>query len=165
MAGKALILTGPSGVGKTTVALQLQRTLTNPWLFYEVDRAQPRPPNRPDFMTVDNDRRLRRANLLAARGYLDSGFSTIIEIGLTDEGDRKALDEAMSGIDTTVITLSCDAATLERHLAERDGTADAWAREHHAQLSGALPGAVEITTDGRDPATVASAIATLLTAA
>lgn len=150
MAGRALVLTGPSGVGKTAVGVRLQQILAEPWLFYEVDRAQPRPPNRAEFRTIENDRRMRLAVLRAACVYLEAGFSLIIEIGLFEETDRRSVDEAMRGIDTTVVALSCNRSTLEQHLDERASTVDKdWARESHRRYGEAAPitGIIEATDD------------------
>jgi predicted kinase len=159
--GRALLLTGVSGVGKTAVGLRLQQMLSEPWLFHEVDRAQPCPPDRPEFQTIDNDRRMRRAALSATRAYLDAGFSLIVEIGLFDQPDRQALGEALRGIDTTIIVLSCNRATLEQHLDERSSAVDKdWAREFHRRFDATVieSGIIE-TTDNRSVTEVARAVA------
>ncbi len=161
MAGRSLILTGPSGVGKTAVGVELQQILREPWLLYEVDRAQPRPPDKAEFRTIENDRRMRLAVVHAARAYLDAGFSLMIEIGLIDETDRLSADAALRGIDTTVITLSCNRSTLEQHLDERSSNVDKdWAREFHRRYGEASPGPGIIeTTDNRTVTDVAMAVA------
>jgi chloramphenicol 3-O-phosphotransferase len=161
VAGRALVLTGPSGVGKTAVGLRLQQILPEPWLFHEVDRAQPSAPDRAQFHTVENDRRLRHATLCATRAYLDAGFSLIIEIGLFDETDSRSLADALAGIDTIVVVLSCSRSTLEQHLDERTSAVDKdWAREFHRRLGAAVieSGIVE-TTDDRSVTEVAMAVA------
>lgn len=161
VAGRALVLTGPSGVGKTAVGLRLQQILPEPWLFHEIDRAQPSAPVRAEFQTVENDRRLRLAALSATRAYLDAGFSLIIEIGLFDETDSRSLADALTGIDTTVVVLSCSRSTLEQHLDERTSPVDKdWAREFHRRLGTAVieSGIIE-TTDNRSVTEVALAVA------
>ncbi len=104
---------------------------------------------------------MRLAVLRAARAYLDAGFSLIIEIGLIDETDGRAVDEAMTGIDTTVIALSCDRSTLEQHLDERSSTVDKdWAREFHRRYDEAAPKPdIVEATDNRTVTDVAIAIA------
>ena len=162
MPGRALIITGPSGVGKTAVALHLQHTLEEPWLFYEVDRAQPRlPKDRPDFATIENERRMRRAVLGAARAYLDAGFSLIIEVGLFGETDRGSVDESLAGIDTTVVVLSCSRSTLEHRLNERTSRVDkAWARKFYERFAGvAIESSIVVPTDDRSVSEVSAAVA------
>jgi hypothetical protein len=84
-------------VGKTTVASAAQRLLPEPWLLYEGDRCQPHVPPKPEFVTLDNDRRMRKANLQATRAYLDAGFRVIIETGLTDDWGLAAYQEVFEG--------------------------------------------------------------------
>jgi predicted kinase len=161
VAGRALVLTGPSGVGKTAVGLRLQQILPEPWLFHEVDRAQPSAPDRAEFQTVENDRRLRHAALSAARAYLDAGFSLIIEIGLFDESDSRSLADALAGIDTTVVVLSCSRSTLEQHLEQRASRVDKhWAREFHRRIgAGVIESGIVETTDNRSVTEVALSVA------
>jgi chloramphenicol 3-O-phosphotransferase len=161
VAGRALVLTGPSGVGKTAVGLRLQQILPEPWLFHEIDRAQPSALDRAEFRSVENDRRLQHAALSATRAYLDAGFSLIIEIGLFDETDSRSLADALAGIDATVVVLSCSRSTLEQHLGERTSPVDKdWAREFHRRLGAAVieSGILE-TTDNRSVTEVALAVA------
>lgn len=125
---------GAVRVGKMTVARQLQDSLADAWLFYEVDRAQPRVPHRSEFATAHNDRRIRQVNLLAARTYLDAGFSLIIEIGLFDEDDRQCVGHALRGVDVTTVVLSCRPQTLDLHLEQRgDHDGGSWARSSTAK--------------------------------
>ncbi len=97
---RAVLLTGPPASGKTTVAKRLQRLLREPWLFFEVDRTQPRLPPFDEVVTVANERRMVAANLRAARAYVDAGFSRRTQIssnGQTNERRMTLLRASLPG--------------------------------------------------------------------
>jgi adenylylsulfate kinase-like enzyme len=109
----AIVLTGPSGVGKSAVALSLQQVLTVPWAFFEVDRCQPRLPVGHPGLTSEAEPRMLRANLAAARAYIEAGFPLIIEIALIDD-DLKAVREALAGLEVFTVVLDCFAQNSPR---------------------------------------------------
>lgn len=165
MPGRALILTGPSGVGKTAVGLRLQDLLDTPWLFYEVDRTQPQlPKDATQLATVETDNLLRRCLLRAGRVYLDAGFSLIIEIGLSGQADQRIVEETLAGVDLTIVVLTCEPETRERHLAGRHGPVDDnWAREtYRRQTQPPLHGSHVVATDDRTITEVAHIVASFL---
>jgi adenylylsulfate kinase len=60
---KILLLTGPSGVGKTTIATELQFQLFNPAIVLDGDHVRKHLSN---FLTWSKEDRLTQANLLTA---------------------------------------------------------------------------------------------------
>ena len=158
----AVAITGPVAVGKTTVAKAAQRLLFDPWLLYEVDKCQPHLPPKPDLVTVDADRRLRKANLVAARSYVDEGFRVLVEMALSDEWGRLAFDEVFRGVVVTGIVLTAQrGVVLERSAARGDDV-----RGLEAQLDRAiqpmLANAVVVDTTQQDPGAVAARVVALI---
>jgi chloramphenicol 3-O-phosphotransferase len=113
-----IMLTGPSGVGKSTVALSLQQVLAAPWVFFEYDRCSPRLPMGNPAMTSVSESQILRANLAAARAYVDSGFHMIVEITLIDD-DLDVVRETLAGLEVFTVVLDCSRAELAAHLTER----------------------------------------------
>ena len=76
------------------------------------------PSPRPDFVTLENDRALRYANLRAARAYVDAGFRTIIEMGIDDSWGSEASAEVFEGVAVATVLVVCDRATTARRTRE-----------------------------------------------
>lgn len=156
----ALFLIGPSGSGKTTVGRLLQEILTEPWLFFEVDRCQPRVPPKASIVTVANDAAMRRANLAAARGYVDVGFRIIIEMTLSDERAHRERALIFSDVVSGVVALACTRSTVEERTIARGDRDVTWALRHFDRAvweSNAID--LTVQTDDRSPSQVASEIA------
>jgi chloramphenicol 3-O-phosphotransferase len=151
--GRALFLTGPSGVGKSAVARRLQYELPDPWLFYEVDQCQPRTsPKQPaGFDPADAERRFAKAMFVAAHAYVAEGFDAIIEMDIAGDWRQGCLREVFTLVRTFRIVLTCDSETLEQRLASRGGPVPVdWARRHWAGTDWRrVPADLIVATDGQ----------------
>lgn len=151
--GRALFLTGPSGVGKTAVALRLQEEFDDPWIFYEVDRCQPRTSTKepPGFDLQDAERRMSRALLAAAHAYVSAGFDAIIEIDLADDYRQRCLVEIFAGTPVMRVVLTCTPHAHEQRLRARGGPVpDKWARMHLMSRDWrSVPADFVVVTDGQ----------------
>lgn len=164
VAGRVLVVTGPSAVGKTTVCRILQSILPEPFLFFEVDRCQPGLPPadvHQTFATMENDRALRDANLLAARAYVDRGFNMLIEGDFSPPGDTEVLRLRFPEAALAVLTCSEDPSRA-RIAARGDADGGAWALTHLRSRHWHDLAATIVTTDGRTPTDVAVDVARLL---
>lgn len=156
---RAVLLTGPSASGKTTVAKRLQVLLREPWLFFEVDRTQPWMPPFEELVTVENDRRMVAANLRAARAYVDAGFNLLIEADMAEEWRQRMVGEVFAGVEYRTVALTADLTTIEMRARERATVNVAWAFEHaHHRDWAAHADRVE-RTDDRTADDVASSLA------
>ena len=115
----AVFLSGPGGVGKTTVGRHAQRLLADHWLYFEVDRCQPLVPPNPDFATVDNDRRLTRATLQAARSYVTTGFPTLVEMDVISGQRREICEDVFPGVPFHLVVLTARRDVVMRRVQER----------------------------------------------
>lgn len=147
---RAVILTGPPGVGKTSAAKAAQGLLQDPWLLFESDRCQPIVPPKPDFVTSANDKLLLQANLAAARSYVSRGFRTLIELDVGDRWSQEALGEMFADVPTMLVVLTAARdVTLERARrrgSDLDSTSSHYDREDWAHTAGATV----IDTSDRD---------------
>lgn len=156
-----VVLTGPSAAGKTTVANNLQAILPGTWLFYEVDRCQPTVSALAGMATAANDLAMTRANLRAARAYLDEGFSLIIEMDVSGER-RPLVDEIFADVTIRVVVLVCTAETVVGRLHPKGpGDTDLqWAlRQRQSYDWESLPADLVVHTDHRASREVAVEIA------
>lgn len=130
-----LLLAGPSSAGKTSLARAFQRVADEPWFFYEADRMSGGfPRERPEFVTLELDRRVREACARAARGVLDAGLSVIVELGLFDPWGRARIAAILSAYPTFVVRVSCDLAVLEEREEARGDRVAGTARRQYEQL-------------------------------
>jgi chloramphenicol 3-O-phosphotransferase len=150
-------------VGKTTVAITAQRLLPDPWLLYEVDGCQPHVPPKAEFVTLDNDRRLRQANLQAARAYVDAGFNVIIEMGLTDDWGLAAYQEVFEGVPSLLVVLTAERDMLLDRAARRGSDLSAIPGYLFDPPSeAALSNGVVIDTSDEEPMAVARRVVELV---
>ncbi len=166
-AGQLIVLSGPSAVGKTCVATELQRMLVGRWLFLEIDRMQP-PVLWPDA-TVADERAMTTANLRAIRAYVDSGFSVIAEMDVTR--DRWGLaDEILGDLNPYFVVLEAGPETLlvrARHRFQSAGPAHpyphpAWVAWHATHIDWSTARAdLHIAVDDLAPEQAARVIAQL----
>ena len=164
---RVAFLSGPGGVGKTTVGGQVLRLLPDHWVFFEVDRCQPTISPNPRFATIENERRMTRANLEAARCYVTAGFPTLVEMDVVDERRRRVREEVFRGIPALVIVLTArhdvamqrirERGTDIRWLAAFEATYEAVAWEHDSATA-------TIDTSDRSPEQVAAEVAELIDA-
>lgn len=140
-------------MGKTAVARGLQDGLPDPWLFYEVDRCQPRtsPKEPPGFDIDDAERRMSRAILRAAHAYVAEGFDGIIELDLADEHRQRCLAEVFVNVAVFRVVLTCSPEVQRQRLASRVGPVPAeWARKHLMSTDwGSVPADLVVVTDGQ----------------
>lgn len=116
----ALLLAGPSSVGKTTLAAALQRTLSEPWVFLPADMVTDGfPRGRCEFISVEMDQRLRQAALLALSAFMDAGFNVIGEAYIWDPGMRELAASVFRGRRAFVVKLHCELRIRERREAGR----------------------------------------------
>jgi broad-specificity NMP kinase len=156
-------LTGTCSVGKSTTARALQRLLPG-WRSFEVDRAQPTgDPLRVTGSESDTrlselleiDQALRRANMKAARAYVDEGFRLLVEMDLSGEWAKRTWSEVFAGILAPVILLTADPSTLRRRVRAREDRSDSplshddWPQSDYALC---------VATDRHDPDSLARAI-------
>lgn len=156
---RAVLLTGPSASGKTTVAKRLQRLLREPWLFFEVDRTQPRLPPFDELVTIANEQRMVAANLRAARAYVDAGFNLLIEVDITDEWRQQMVAEVFVGVEHGTVALTAELTTIEMRAQERATVDVAWALGHAQRRDWAAYADLVERTDDRTPDDVASSLA------
>ncbi len=159
----SVLLTGPSGVGKSTVGQVLQDRLTDGWLVYEADRCSPRLPPLDSFATAENDLAMTRASLGAAGAYLANGFRVIVEIDVASPGRHPLAQEILE--DTPVVLLSCSEATIRERASGRGPNAvdPTWALGHWRNgMWDHLNADLVIETDNRSPDEVADEVAAYL---
>jgi predicted kinase len=156
---EAIFLSGPSGVGKTTVSRALIRRLTEPWLFFEVDKCQPTLPDRPEVATIEIDRAMVAANIGAVRSYVDSGFRVLAEMDVADDFSRTTVRQLL-GKRARTIVLTCSTETAVNRASTRSaGVSMDFVRRHTLSRSW---NDVEVDriepTDGRDLEEVVEAV-------
>lgn len=137
-----LFLAGPSCCGKTTLGLALIDRLGD-WLFWEVDRAQPRIPTsavlEPDQVARLSDDarsavlaaewRMVEGNVGALSSYVRAGANVVAEIFLWDEQRLAIASRVLSGLAPLVVELRCPVSVLEEREARRRSTYLGVARE------------------------------------
>jgi predicted kinase len=159
----SLLLTGPSGVGKSTVGRALQDRLSEGWLLYEVDRCSPRHPPFESFATAENDLAMTRATLTAAGVYVAHGFRVILEIDVATPGRRSLVHETLG--DIPVVLLTCSESTIRARAGGRGrGTVDPnWALNHWRHgMWDQLEADLVVATDNRSADDVADEVAEFL---
>lgn len=119
--GQALFLAGPSSSGKSSLAKALQDVLSEPWVFLAADMVSSGyPRHRKEFVTIELDRRLRYATMLATRSFLDAGLNVIAEQGLWDEWALPIAASIFSHYRALVVRLHCDLDVREAREAQRE---------------------------------------------
>lgn len=148
---QCVLLAGPSSSGKSSLARAVQRTATRPWFFFEGDRLSGGfPSGRPEFVTLEWDRRVREGCARAARGLVEAGIDVIVELGLWDPWGRAAAARVMSGLPAYVVRVRCELATLENRERERGDRFLATAARQWAELEG-VPYDYDVATENATP--------------
>jgi chloramphenicol 3-O phosphotransferase len=115
MQKKLIVITGSSGVGKSTLARALQEELLpDQWLHYSVDSLFYCLP-RSTVLRVDqqNDRSLVDSKAIVssahacARTLLDQGHKVIFDTVIMSEKGAKGLLAAFDGFDPLLVALTC----------------------------------------------------------
>ena len=117
--GRALLLAGPMGAGKSALARGLQDLLPGPWLILGDETNVCFPRQRSEFMTLRWDRAVRRGNVKALAGYLDEGLNVLTEWFLWEPWARRITAEALMGRTVRIVKLWCSLDVAQRRLVER----------------------------------------------
>ena len=152
---QCVLLAGPSSSGKSSLARAVQRTATRPWFFFEGDRLSGGfPSGRPEFVTLEWDRRVREGCARAARGFVEAGIDVIAELGLWDPWGRVAADRVMSGFPAYIVRVRCELATLEDRERARGDRFLGTAARQSAEVEG-LPYDYDVVTAHATPEVLA----------
>lgn len=147
---RAVFVSGPGGVGKTTVLQAAQRLLPPEWVFFEVDKCQARPhPHHPSG-AVETDRRMIRAAMRGARAYVDEGFSCLVEMAVADPWRRSAAEELFADVPTLFLVLFARREVAMARVRSRgtDPQFVTWFERYYDETDWrALPGTIIDTSD------------------
>lgn len=165
--GDLILVTGPSGVGKSTVTEELHQRLADNWMLWQSDRCSPRA--HPEWAKLAAklpfedqlalEERMIAANVGAIASYLDNGWPVVAELAVMTEADVDVVRRRAQGR-TMLIQLSCSPETLATHLQQRDTPASIeWAVEFYERWRNVtLPRAVRIDVDDITPGQVTDRI-------
>lgn len=154
------MLSGPSSAGKTSLAREIHRQLTEPaWLFI-ADECFPKP--RP--AAPAHEENLEAAIVVFHRAlalWAASGRNVIID-GALPYGDpalRTACLNELANFRTSIIAVDCEVAELRRRETQRpDPRLPGWAERQHADIHDSLPIALHIDTTTTGPADAARTV-------
>jgi len=126
-AGNLIMLTGPSGVGKSTITEQLHQRLGGDWLLWQADRCQPRgrllsaeqSANLTYAQALALEERMYAANISAISAYLSNDYPVVAELAVMSAAEADAVHKSSPGR-TMLVQLTCTPETLAQHLQERD---------------------------------------------
>jgi adenylylsulfate kinase len=132
-----LVITGPVGVGKTTIGGALSERLSessSPHAFIDVDALRtcyPAPPDDPFHMALG----LRNLAAVCAN-YLAAGAERLILVDIVEsQSDRASYTEAIPDAAVQVVRLRASLTTLRQRLELREtGTSLAWHQQRAAEL-------------------------------
>jgi predicted kinase len=168
-----LLITGPAGVGKSTLAWEMSAQLAAAEVAHavvetdELDRVFPRPKReelealRPGTVDVSS------INLAAIWStYKALGHSRLIMSGVMMhlDFDRRWILAAIPDADITVVRLTAGEAALLARLAQREigsgaeEQAERSLRQAKRMADQAIEGAIVVTTDGRTPKELAQIV-------
>ncbi len=163
--GQALFLAGPSSSGKSSVAKALQEVLSEPWVFLPADRVSSGYPKlRKEFVTLELDRRLRYATMLATRSFLDAGLNVIAEQGLWDEWALPIAASVFSHYRAFVVQLQCDVIVREAREAQREEIRQGFTRWQETNERWTFPCDLLVNTEHEPAEAVARTVAAWLNA-
>ena len=165
-----MLLTGPSSVGKSTVASALQRLTLLPAVFLSgdalelpedcVSRRRLQALAFEDAVTVQLS--IDRAYIEALSRFVSNGFHAIGEVIFKDQVRTHIYLEALGGVRSLIVRLTCtDAARRSRELARGDRPTGLSDETYAAEIRNEVPGLVLDTTD-TTPVDVAKAILPML---
>lgn len=154
--GHLIMVTGPSGVGKSTVTEQLHQRLGGDWLLWQSDLCSPKRHPIPAQLAANMTReqglalegRMFAANIGAISAYLTNDWPVVAELAVMTAAEA---DDVLrfATVRTMLVQLTCSPATLAKHLQQRDTPVPMdWATnfyEHWGSVN--LPGAVRIDVD------------------
>lgn len=150
----AVVLSGPTSSGKTSVAVALQQRLstpTRPFLHLEADRAYPHVPDAFDSSALGLQAGHAFHQSIAA--YLDCGFDVIVD-GALPYGDEPGLQDALSiyrQFRLCLVGVRCEVPELERRERARGDRVQGWARQQAADLHDGMTYDVEVDTTATSP--------------
>jgi chloramphenicol 3-O phosphotransferase len=134
--GRIVLLNGPSGAGKTTLAQAVARRLTTPWLLLPVELFH-QIRTRPDARLTDRQwhdvyHRTRAAYHRALVGAATSGMDVLGDHVLDEPWRLDDLLRLTPGIDVLLVHVTCTPQELRRRERLRGG--DARAALHQQRL-------------------------------
>lgn len=129
-----IVVHGPSSAGKTSLADAVQQLDERLWLTVRADQLDVFPCQRAEFVTADNDRRLREGVMRTAVGFLDLGFNVINEQFIADPVGGALARRVLGAAGFLAVQLRCDLATAEEREARRAGLYPGVARQQAAEI-------------------------------
>lgn len=150
-----ILVTGPSGVGKSVITDRLHQRLGGDWLLWQADRCAPRNHPAPSNLTPEQgralDERMFAANIGAIASYLNHDWPVVAELTIVSAREADAIAR-VTGADLLIIHLDCSPQTLNSHLRER-GTPNSASALAFYQFwrTVQLPQAVKISVDDINP--------------
>lgn len=143
-----IMLSGPSGGGKTTLAHALQRVASRPLLHVEADRMLPALPS-----TRLDDEAVTLAMHESIAAWPRRGFSVVVD-GSLPYGDvalRTRCLEMFADFQLLVVGVTCAVDTLRAREALRSDRVPGWAEQQARDINDNLDLLISIDTTTRNP--------------
>ncbi|GAB3923113.1 hypothetical protein GCM10011575_00500 [Microlunatus endophyticus] len=158
-----ILVTGPSGVGKSTVSQQIHDRLGGDWLLWQADLCQPRHHPIPTSLTPEQglalEQRMFAANVDAIGAYLSNNWPVVAELTAMTAREADAIRRSATGR-VMLVQLDCSPEALAAHLQLRDTPVPMdWAVTFYERWRGVtLPGAIRVDVTDKAPAEVVDRI-------
>jgi chloramphenicol 3-O phosphotransferase len=150
-AGRVIVLNGTSSAGKTSLARELQKQMSEPYLFCSSDMFWNMTPPHIKSNSV-NFPRMKLALAKSVRALADTGHNVLVDIVFAGRHSYDELAGELTGIELTMVKVYCPLHELQKRERERGDRQLGLAESQFATVHHLVPYDVEVDTSIASPA-------------